>query len=207
MALFRTTLQQSPLRGRNLDAHPAMNSRFAVLRCQVLTRKTWLKPLRILKQMQLRRVLLPYRSPSAKDTRLRKLKKLPFSSISGNGRFVTLNGIVTRGKEGFLANSRRFIAPQKKTRRDVLATVLSKKWRRRCGYSFKRRHLINRTIFCERHSRPFVMTCGTRQIRIAPNVKNMHPVVIGVRQPIGSNDRYRISSTVVRVQPRCSSTL
>jgi hypothetical protein len=57
------------------------------------------EPSRLVKQMQLRRVLLPYRSPSAKDTRLRSLKRLLFSSIGGNG--VTLNGIVTRGNEGF----------------------------------------------------------------------------------------------------------
>jgi hypothetical protein len=38
-------------------------------------------------------------SLSAKDTRLRSLKRLPFSSISGNS--VTSNGIVTRGNEGF----------------------------------------------------------------------------------------------------------
>jgi hypothetical protein len=40
------------------------------------------------------------------------------------------------------------------------------------------------------------MTFGTCHIRMAPNVKNIHPVVIGVHQPIGSNDRCLISSTV-----------
>jgi hypothetical protein len=67
-----------------------------------------------LKQMQLRCVLLPYRSPSAKDTRLRELKRSPFSNISGNG--VRLNGIATRGNEGFLAISRRLIFSSRKRR-------------------------------------------------------------------------------------------
>jgi hypothetical protein len=108
--------------------------------------ETWLKPWRLLKQMHIRRVLLPYRSPSAKDTRLRKLKRSPFSNISGNG--VRLNGITTRGNEGFLAISRRFIFPS----RDAtgrLGYSASKKRRRRYGYSDMRRHLIKRTTFCE----------------------------------------------------------
>jgi hypothetical protein len=112
--LFQNTLRHSPLRGRNPDAHVDMNSLFAVIRGRILTRKAWLKPLRVFKKMQLRRVLLPYRSPSAKDTRLRKLATSPFSNISGNG--VRLNGITTRGKEDLLAISRRFIFPSRKRR-------------------------------------------------------------------------------------------
>jgi hypothetical protein len=113
--LFQTWLRHSPLRGRNLDVLLAMNSLFEELRCRILlTRKRWLKPLRLPRQIQIRRELLPYRSPSAKETRLRITKRLPFSNIGGDG--ATQNGIATRGSEGFLAISRRFIFPSQKRR-------------------------------------------------------------------------------------------
>jgi hypothetical protein len=59
----------------------------------------WLTPLRLPKQMQLGRELLPYRSPSANDTPVRTMKRMAFTKISGNG--VRLNGIATRDNEGF----------------------------------------------------------------------------------------------------------
>jgi hypothetical protein len=55
--------------------------------------------LRLPKQMQLGRELLPYRSPSANDKPVRTMTRMTFSNISGNG--FRLNGIATRGNEGF----------------------------------------------------------------------------------------------------------
>jgi hypothetical protein len=50
----------------------------------------------------------------SEHTRLRKLKRSPFSNRSGDG--VRLNGIATRGNEGFLAISRGFSFPSRKRR-------------------------------------------------------------------------------------------
>jgi hypothetical protein len=44
------------------------------------------------------------------------------------------------------------------------------------------------------------MTFKNCPSRIAPNVKNIHPVIIGVHQPIGSSDRCRIASVFLKIQ-------
>jgi hypothetical protein len=103
------TFRHSALRRRNLDAQGYL---VAVLRCQILMWKMWLTPLRFPKQMQLGRVQLPYRSPSANDTSVRTMKWTTFSNIRGNG--VRLNGIAARGNEDLSSDSPQihFSVPQ-----------------------------------------------------------------------------------------------
>jgi hypothetical protein len=203
-----------------------------------------LKPWRHLKQMQLRRVLLPYRSPSAKDTRLRKLKRSPFSNISGNG--VRLNGIATRGNEGFLAISCRFIFRPERDATGRLGYNAEEKvaaalrvlgyaeapdqpdhFLRMCEESIRQSFLRSTQHITEVYARTvklptnedaevisqrFLSSCRpifppdyVRTVcddfwnlsnQNSAERKKKHPVVIGVHQPIGSNDRCLISSTV-----------
>jgi hypothetical protein len=115
--------------------------------------KMWLTPLRFPKQMQPGRVQLLYRSPSANDTPVRTVKWTTFSNIRGNG--VRLNGIAARGNEDLSSDSPQihFSVPQDDATARIAYSAEQEVATAQRVLGVMRRHLINRTIFCERAKR------------------------------------------------------
>jgi hypothetical protein len=224
--LFQNTLLYSPLRGRNLDVHLAMNSLFSVLRCRILTRKTLLKPLRLLKQIQPPARAVAVSLAFSEEYTSEKVEEVAVQQRKPKRRQIGRNRDARQLR--LFSDSRRFIFPSRKRRNRTLGYSTEQKVAaalRVLGYaealdqpdhflrrseesirqSFLRSTQHTTEVYARpvklptnedakvisqrfagscRHipsrirSHPFVLTFGTCQIRIEPNFKTIHPVVI-----------------------------